>query len=219
MIEPDPDRPWQIPAIDELFVAAGLRAPDPDSIVLGDAEDAGLLCDDVLGTRERAVVGVAPRTDDFAPVLAPADVRAVVGPGVRVYLIPDEYVLEEVQARLGPRLRIPRGSARIWWPGATAYSDPAAHPWVIATAGERRWDTLEAFAEQFDLSRPRVRREIALAEDLRGVLEREIIHVEERESRLHERLRDAQLECHCLRTRAEVAEQRLARALRGDRSD
>ena len=200
--------------LDDELLLEPLVASAADWIAVETMRDLRRLCADVLSLRDRPVVGLTLEADGRGPVLECAEVRAVVGPGVRIYVICSDDLLYGMREMLGPRLAIDRGMVRIWWPGAGARRDPGEHPAVLALDGEPRPVTLEEFARQFELTRPRVRVEIRLIEDARAFLERELARAEEQNRRVQERLRDAQIECHRLRTRAEAAEASLAAAQR-----
>jgi hypothetical protein len=196
-----------------------LEAPDPDCVLVLSAGELRRMCADVLDAREQPVVALTLDADGI-PVLGFAEVRAVVGAGVRVYLIAGEDgLLHELRATLGAALALDRGAARVWWPGAGPRCDPADHPLVLALEGEPSAMTLEELALQFDLTRPRVRAQISLIEDARAFVEHELAGAREQSHKIHERLRDMQIECHSLRTRAEEAEARLQDAQRSQDRD
>lgn len=197
----------------------GAEAADPDYFVVQGAQQLRRLAAEILDERERPIVGLALDADGLRPVLAPSDVRALVGPAVRIYLICGDDLLAELAQAIGPRLALEPAAARIWWPGARVRCDPAAHPLVMALEDERPRDTLEELTRQFELSRPLVRRQITLVEDARAFLEQELARAEEHNRVIHERLRDAQVDCHRLRIRAEAAEASLAAALQQSRLD
>lgn len=196
--------------IDDALGVGGLEASDPDYVVVRTVEDLERVSADILGERDRPIVGLTLRLDGHEPVLRSTDIRVVVGAGIRIYLIAEADLLRGLRELLGSRLRLDGGAARIWWPGASARCDPADHPVVVALDGEDYRDTLAEFAQEFDLSRPRVRSRVRVIEDARAFLEHEIARVQDHNRRAHERLRDAQIESHRLRTRAEVAEASLA---------
>jgi hypothetical protein len=198
--------------IDDALGVGGLEASDPDYVVVSTVEDLERVSADILGERDRPIVGLTLRLDGQEPVLRSTDIRVVVGAGIRIYLIAEADLLRGLRELLGSRLRLDGGAARIWWPGASARCDPADHPVVVALDGEDYPDTLAEFAQEFDLSRPHVRSRVRVIEDARGFLEHEIARVQDHNRRAHERLRDAQIESHRLRTRAEVAEASLAAA-------
>jgi hypothetical protein len=200
--------------VEDLLCAGGLGGLDPNCILVQGREDVRCLSADILGERDYAIIGLAPGADCHEPVLAPAEVRAVVGAAARIYLLAVEDLLPDLPGLLGPRLAIHRGGSRIWWPGASVRSDPADHPLVPALAGERRRDTLQELRRQFDLSRPNVRSQIKLIDDARAFLEYELARIEERNRRLSERLRDTQIEAHRQLMRAQAAEARLIDAPR-----
>ncbi len=197
--------------IDERLL---LGAPDTDCQAIETMHELRCLGADILGRREQPIVGLAPSADGDAPVLACGEVRAALGPGVRICVICDDTLLDGLRELLGARLALGRGAARIWWPGAGARCDPADHPTVLALEDEPRRATLEELARQFELSRPCVRAQIRLIEDARAFLENELTRAREQNRRVHERLRDAQIECHTLGMRAEAAEASLAAAPR-----
>jgi hypothetical protein len=199
---------------DDQLLLGALEASDSDCLAVETMDDLRCLSADVLGRREQPVVGLTLDANEDAPVLACGDVRAVVGPGVRIYLIFSDDLLFGLRQMLGGRLAIDRGMARIWWPGAGARCDATDHPAVLALEDEPYQLTLGEFALRFDLTRPRVRGQIRLIEDARAFLEHELGRAREQNRRVHERLRDAQIECHAQRTRAEAAEASLAAAQR-----
>ncbi|MHB8242243.1 MAG: hypothetical protein ACYDHN_09645 [Solirubrobacteraceae bacterium] len=182
------------------------EASDPDYVVVRDGDDLERLCEDVAGDRDYPIVGLTLRECSEEPVLRASDIRGVVGPGVRIYLIASEELLHGLRELLGSRLRVWRGVVRVWWPGASSCADPADHPVVVGLEDEDYRVTLEEFAAEFELSRPRVRERVRLIEDSRALLVRELSIAQEQSHKVHERLRDSQIECHRLRTRAETAE-------------
>jgi hypothetical protein len=200
-------------SIDDGLLTGLLEVPDPDYQVVASGRELQRLCAEILGPREQPVIGLT-LDEDGAPVLARADVRAVLGVGPRICLLCDDELLAGLREELGPRLALDRGAVRVWWPGACLRSDPAEHPAVIALQDEPDAATLEELALQFDLTRPRVRAHVRLIEDARAFVEHELRVAQQQSHRVHERLRDTQIECHSLRTRAEAAEASLAAAQR-----
>jgi hypothetical protein len=188
----------------------GAEESDPDYMVVRTTRDVQRLSADILGERDRPIVGLTQGEDGYEPVLAASEVRALVGFGIRIYLIPTDDLLAEFKEEIGPRLTLERAAVRVWWPGASVRCDPADHPLVLALEGERQDDTLQELSHQLDLSRPYVRAQIMLVEDARAFLEHELASVVQRNREVHQRLRDVQVECHRMRTRAEAAEARLA---------
>jgi hypothetical protein len=208
-----PERPMGRPAADPRLLALeslGAEGSDPDYFVVRDTDDVLRLNRDILGEREEPVVGLTHRVTVHEPVLRCCDVRPVIGAGVRVYLLADEELLAGLRKLLGSALALEAGSIRIWWPGARPGCDPTAHPQFVGLEDEDYLDTLEQFAHEYHLSRPLVRTHVCLIEDARALLEQEMLRVEDYNGRIHERLRDAHIECHALRTRAQSAEARLA---------
>jgi hypothetical protein len=191
----------------------GAEASDPEYVVVHSDDDLRRLGHEVLGERDRPIVGVTLRDGTQEPVLRASDIRTVVGDEVRIYLVADDHLLLGLREILGPRLRLDAGTLRIWWPGAAVRCDPSDHPVVVGLEDEDYLETLKELANEFDLSRPHVRGQVRMIEDARAFLEHEMLRVQEYNRRIHERLRDAQIECHRLRTRAELAEARV-RALK-----
>jgi hypothetical protein len=164
--------------------------------------------------RQQPAIALTRSVDSDEPVLAPEQVRAIVGPGPRIYYVSAEYLLRRLQGMLGRKLALPAGGARIWWPDLSTRSDPSEHPFVLALAGEPQSSMLVEFARQFDLSRPLVRREIKLIEDTRRLAEYQLAQAVEQNRTTEQRLRDTQLERHREATRADAAEMRLQGAVR-----
>lgn len=196
-------------SLEAALAGFGAEASDPEYVVVHSDDDLRRLGHEILGERDRPIVGVTLRDGTHEPVLRASDIRTVVGDGVRIYLVADDRLLLGLREILGPRLRLDTGTLRIWWPGAAARCDPSDHPVVVGLDDEDYLDTLEEFSHEFDLSRPRVRSQVRVIEDARAFLEHEMMRVQEYNRRVHERLRDAQIECHRLRTRAELAEARV----------
>ncbi len=202
------DHDWTGFTVDDRLLL-GVGDWDAECIAVETAQDLRRMCAEVLGSRERPVVGIALE-EHCEPALCCGDVRGVVGPDVHIYLLSNEEVLEEMRELLGRELAIGPGMARIWWPGAGPGCVAGDHPTVLVLEGEPSEVTLEELALQYDLSRPRVRGEIRLIEDARAFLECELATAREQNRRVHERLRDAQIESHSQRIRAEAAEASLA---------
>jgi hypothetical protein len=211
VIERDHDGWFELTIDDELQLG---YAPvlDADCVAVETAGDLRRFCSDILSARERPLVGFAPGLEGEECRLTFADIRQAVGPGVRIYRISCEDLLHDLREMLGPELAIQLGTVRIWWPTVGERVDPGEHPAVAALEGEPRHILVEELASQFDLSRPRVRAQIRLIEDARAFVEYELTRAVEQNRRMHEQLRDVQIECHGLRMRAEVAEANLGAA-------
>ncbi len=123
------------------------------------------------GGRVHPVVGITRLAEANLPVLAPEQVRAIVGGGPRIYYLPGGYLQRRLQGVLGRALALPAGGVRVWWPPLGTRSDPEAHPFVLALDSESQAQMLAEFARRFDLSRPLVRCELALIEDIRALAE------------------------------------------------
>jgi hypothetical protein len=195
--------------IDDALGIGPIEASESGLVTVETEHDLARMCAEILSARTQPVIGVTLRPYEQEPVISVQQIRAVVGSGVRIFVISCDELLLELRRMLGPRLRLDRGTIRIWWPGAGPRCDPAEHPVVVALEDEDPGSMLEELGYQFDLSRPRVRGRIELIEDARAFLDHELTRAQEQNRRLHERLRDTQIECHRLRTRAEVAEARL----------
>jgi hypothetical protein len=206
-----PDERVDMPPADRQPARAfGAEQSDPDYVVVRTTRDVQRLSADILGERDRPIVGLTHGEDGLEPVLAASEVRALVGLGIRIYLVPDDELLAEFKQEVGPRLTLERAAVRVWWPGASVRCDPSDHPLVLALAGERSSDLLRELSQQLDLSRPYVREQITLLDDTRAFLEHELARMVARNREIHQRLRDAQVERHRMQTRAEAAEARLA---------
>jgi hypothetical protein len=206
-------------SLEAALAGFGAEASDPEYVVVHSDEDLRRLGQEILGERDGPIVGVTLRDGTHEPVLRASDIRTVVGDGVRIYLVADEQLLLGLREILGPRLRLDAGTLRVWWPGAAMRCEPSDHPVVVGLEDEDYLDTLQELAREYDLSRPHVRSQVRVIEDARALLEHEILRVQEYNRRVHERLRDAQIECHRLRTRAEVAEAQLVALERPARQD
>lgn len=207
-MNPEDDNRAALTAFEDVLANLGSEASDPEYVVVQTGEDLERLSRDILGERDRPIIGLAHRATAPEPVLRSYDIRRVVDPQVRIYLVADPELLASLAKMLGSRLRLEPGSVRIWWPGANRSCDPGDHPPVVGLEGEDYLDTLAQFAHEYHLSHPLVRDHVRVIEDARAFLEHEIVRVQEYNRRIHERLRDAQIECHALRTRAEAAEAR-----------
>lgn len=117
--------------------------------------------------REQPVLGLAVGGGVDQLGLSPVDVRAVVGPLPRIYVLNEERLLAVLAGLVGRPFALLAGTARIWWPGLALANDPAAHPLVIPLVDESGQGVRAEFARVFDLSRPVVRREIAEIEGAR----------------------------------------------------
>jgi hypothetical protein len=150
--------------------------------------------------REQPVVALTQSLESEEPVLAATDVRVVVGPDPQIYYVPEEQLLQDLQGVLGRSLALPRGSARVWWPGLSSRSDPSDHPLVLELDGEPDGHMLAELARQID--------------DTRRLAEHQLAQALEQVEAIEERLRDTQLERHAEATRADAAEVRAKSAAR-----
>lgn len=160
---------------------------------------------DLVGARRYPVVLLALAVDVDEPVFPPRQLRKATGPRVRIYLLHGQHPLQRPAVVANRYLAVPRGSARICWPQFSAHSDPDDHPLVHRLQGESDRDALEEFARQFDLSRPCVRREIKLIEDIRSTSEHELTETKTRVRALEKQLRHAHSERDQAIRRAERA--------------
>jgi hypothetical protein len=129
---------------------------------------------DLFGDRDVAVVVIAQAEEGELPALNPEDVRRVVGPNARIYVVLSTSLLGRLTRVLGAGLSVYCGEVRVLWPGLSSRDDPADHPLVKALPGEPQKDTLRELELQFDLSRPHVRREIKQLDELRAMAEIEL---------------------------------------------
>jgi hypothetical protein len=159
------------------------------------------------GDRRQPVVGLARSLDSARSLLSADDVRAIVGPGPRIYYLSEEGMRRRLCNMLGAALQLPDGCVRVWWPGLSRDSHGGEHPVVLGLDGEPEANVLAEFERGFHLSHPVVRREITVIEDLRRLVEREL-------SLAREENRNMKIERHDAITRAEVAEARLQDAMR-----
>jgi len=195
------------PAGETPVVAGG---EGEDWVVVHGNPDARSLETCIFGDRDYPVVALAPSLTTEEPVIVPDAIREIVGPHARIYFIPGDYQLNRLQGVLGRKLAPARGAARIWWPGLSTCSDPEDHPLVQCLEGESESAALEEFARCFDLSRPRVRHEIKLIEDVRALAEHERDDAMARVREVESELRKARVAGREVMTRAERAEECLA---------
>jgi hypothetical protein len=145
-----------------------------EMIAVRDEHDLRKLVEDLLrADRIDPVVGMTDRGSGGAPLLPYAQVRGIVGDDARIYLISSQP-LRDLRNAIGSPFALSRPAARVWWPGLSNASDPADHPSTIAVDGESEQTLLEEFCRGFDLTRPRVRREIKLIEDIRALAEHQL---------------------------------------------
>jgi hypothetical protein len=86
--------------------------------------------------REELVVVLSSRAKEQWPPLDVDDVRAIVGPGARIYILPTGGLSLDLNERLPGRLTPYNGSAGAWLPGFGPESDPREHPIVFDPTGE-----------------------------------------------------------------------------------
>jgi hypothetical protein len=151
---------------------------------------------DLVGARRYPVVLLALAVDADEPTFPPRQLRRVAGLRVRIYLLTGQHPFHRPAVVRNAHLAVPRGGARICWPQFSAGSDPDDHPLVNRLEGESDRDALEEFARQFDLSRPRVRREITLIESIRATSELELEQARTRLTEVEQQLRDAHIARH-----------------------
>lgn len=146
-----------------------------DMLVVRDEHDLRKLAECLLRSdRINPVVGMTDRDGSGAPLLPCAQVRGIVGADAQLYLISSETLLRRLRNEIGSQFALPKPGVRVWWPGLSNASDPADHPCTIAVDGESGQALLKEFSRRFDLTRPRVRREIKLIEDIRALAERQL---------------------------------------------
>jgi hypothetical protein len=172
--------------------AAAAVGTGAEPIVIRDTRGISGLARYLLsGERELPAVGIARSLEVDEPVLSTADVRAIVSAGPRIYYVPDEEMLGVLEGLLGRVIALPAGGVRVWWPALSVQSVARDHPFVLAHDCETPASVLEEFAKEFDLSRPRVLREIRLIGGLQRIAERERDEAIRRAEAAEARLRDA----------------------------
>ncbi len=177
----------------------------------------GMVSELLSDERVWPVVGVVSAIGG-APVVSLGGVYAAVGGGrARVYLLENESLLRELRKRLGSKLALRPDSLRVWWPELTRRSDPEDHPLVLVLEGQSEPEILAELTQQFDLSRPHVRREIKIIEDARRLAEHRREDAESQSETNAERVRDAHKERHRAVIVAEQAE--TARETAGSRTE
>ena len=175
--------------------SAGYASVAREMIVVRSARQRGRLEAELVGARYPVVLlALAAGVDE--PVFPPRQVRRAAGLRVRIYLLQGQHPLQRPAVVANKHLAVPRGSAGICWPQFSAGSDPGDHPLVQRVEGESDRDALKEFARQFDLSRPCVRREIKLIEELRATSERELAQARTRLAEVERQLRGAYIARH-----------------------
>ena len=162
------------------------------------------------GKRKLPVIAFTESLESDEPVLVASDVRAVVGPGPRIYYMPEEHLLLSLQEALGRALTLPAGAARVWWPGLSVASDPGEHPLVVALDGEPEQHMFGEFARRFDLSRPRVREEIKQIEEVRRLAEDELANARQQNREMKIERHEALIRAKTAEASLEAVRQRLA---------
>jgi hypothetical protein len=175
-----------------------------------------LLEADLLGARHYPIVLLALAVDADEPAFAPRQLHTAAGRRISIYLLQGQYPLQRPAVLANQRWAVPRGSARVCWPRFSVDSDPDDHPCVHRLDRESDRDALEEFARKFDLSRPRVRRELKLIEGLRASSEHELKGTRSRVRELERQLRDAYRERDVAIRRVERAERASKREGRVD---
>jgi hypothetical protein len=187
-----------------------MTSAGPDPIVVASDTDLRSMGDHLLSDeRAEPAVALSWSANTGQLVLMPAEIRAIVGSGARIYVVTGKEARPRLEEMLGPKLALFDDSARIWWPHLTVHSDPSEHPAVLRLEDEPEASMLAEFARRFELSRPLVRQEIKLIEDNRALLDRELAEAREQQRKTDEHLREVQVERHQEATRATAAEARV----------
>jgi len=184
------------------------RIGDLGVVEVGTKQELRSLVGYLLGERSQPVIALALLDGADMTVLPPRGVRAIVGPGPRIYVLRRDALLGQLTKALGRGLTLTVGAARIWWPGLARTSDPFDHPLVVQVESEQAGSLLEEFARQFDLSRPRVREEIKNLDGVRGLLEFELERTQDALATSDERLRDEQIARHSAERHAAALERK-----------
>jgi hypothetical protein len=122
----------------------------------------------LFGDRDGAVAVLTRSLDGGWPVLVlPIDkVRAIVGPKTHLVYLPGHELQRRLRGLLGRALAVAPGSVRVYWPGLSTGSDPAAHPLVPILPDEPESGALAALRLNCDLTRRGIRNEIMLVEEV-----------------------------------------------------
>jgi hypothetical protein len=124
--EPHPERvedPPSPPSLPYLLVANHAEVQELAEVVLNPG-------------REDLVVVLSSRAKEQWPPLDVDDVRAIVGPGARIYILPTGGLSLDLNERLPGRLTPYNGSVGTWLPGFGPESDLREHPIVFDPTGE-----------------------------------------------------------------------------------
>jgi hypothetical protein len=128
--------------------------PAPNLVVIRSSKGLRQLTSELREPkRTQPVIGLDADSSGTAPVVAPARLRDMLDPRVRIYFIAPAMRVRLAQ-RVGANL-VPTHGIRIWWPGLKPDSDPQDHPLVTVREDENA--TLEAFSIALDRSRPTLR--------------------------------------------------------------
>lgn len=108
------------------------------------------LCEEIRDpSRTYPVVGLTSRRGEGEPALAAVEVHALVGDDVPIYFIPTGRPTVTLKWLLPERLNVFGGAARVWWPGVSVDSDPAAHPLIYDPHGVYGRRSIEELARCF----------------------------------------------------------------------
>ena len=111
--------------------------PSPPYLLVHNHAEVQELAEVVLNPgREELVVVLSSRAKEQWPPLDVDDVRAIVGPGARIYILPTGGLSLDLNERLPGRLTPYNGSVGAWLPGFGPESDPREHPIVFDPTGE-----------------------------------------------------------------------------------
>jgi hypothetical protein len=174
-------------------------ATDTDHVVVRSRQELGQLIAEILSPeRNHAVIGLTTRPGESEPAIAPGDVRSIVGPAPRIYVIPTGPLTRGLTRSLPARLDVCGGAARIWWPGINPHSDPLDHPLALCHPSTSPSHARAVVAEKYEDTRPLTRRREAL-------LQRQRTLTQEHNRHLTDRLSRAEIERDQERVRADQA--------------
>jgi len=80
-------------------------------------------------------------------------VRAIVGSAAQLYFISTGHLTRTLAVKLGERLAVKNGDARIWWAGVSGHT-ATSHPLIPLPVCEDDATAMEEFARQFKATRP-----------------------------------------------------------------
>jgi hypothetical protein len=118
--------------------------------------------------RVQPVVVLTSLPGSLDPSLSPAAIRAIIGADAHLYFVRTGHLTKALEEKLGPRLCVKNGDARIFWAGASP-ATAKEHPLVPAPVAEDHHIVLDLFAGRLRATRPVTRRSVEELERQRDV--------------------------------------------------